>query len=275
MKKTIITAALTGAVTPQSKNPDLPITPKEIAEDAVRVWKEGAAIVHLHMRTDEGVGTMDKERFKEAVLRIRESTDLVINLTSSGERDAPDERRIEHIIELKPEMASYDVGTFNWLPGRIFPNSPDFLRKLGKALIENNVKPEIEVFDFGMINAAEYFQQQERVLPPGSLHFQFCLGVLGQAKATPMNLSRMVELIPQDATWSAFGIGTGHLPIIFTTLALGGHIRVGLEDNIYYTKGQLATNSMLVKRAADCVRQYGNEVATPNEARAMLKLQNC
>ena len=125
--KTIITAALTGAVTPQSKNPDLPITPKEIAEDAIRVWKEGASIVHLHMRTDEGKGTMDKERFKETVQRIRDNTDLVINLTSSGEHGASNERRVEHIAEIKPEMATFDVGTFNWLPGGIFANSADFV----------------------------------------------------------------------------------------------------------------------------------------------------
>lgn len=275
MSKTIITAALTGQVTPKSKNPNLPITPKEIAEDAIRVWKEGAAIVHLHMRTDEGVGTMDKERFKETVQRIKDNTDLVINLTSSGERQAPDERRIEHIVEIKPEMASFDVGTFNWLPGGVFSNPAAFLRKLGAALIENDVKPEIEVFDFGMINAAEYFQQKEGVLPAGSLHFQFCLGVLGQAKATPGNLARMVELMPKDATWSAFGIGPGHMPILFSALALGGNVRVGLEDNIYYSKGVLASNSMLVKRAADCIRQFGNEVATPSDARAMLGLKNC
>lgn len=275
MNKTIITAALTGAVTPQSKNPNLPITPKEIAEDAIRVWKEGAAIVHLHMRTDEGKGTMDKERFRETVQRIRDNTDLVINLTSSGETGASDERRMEHIIELKPELATFDAGTFNWLPGKVFYNGPDFLRKLGRIMMENNVKPEIEVFDFGMLNAAEYYQQKEGILPPGSLHFQFCLGVIGQAKATPLNLSRMVELMPKDATWSAFGVGAGHMPIIYTALALGGNVRVGLEDNIYYSKGQLATNAMLVKRAADCIRQYGNEVATPNDARVMLNLKNC
>ncbi|MGI6072275.1 MAG: 3-keto-5-aminohexanoate cleavage protein [Lachnospiraceae bacterium] len=271
--KHIITAALTGAVTPKEKNNALPITPKEIAADAISVWKEGAAIVHLHMRDDEGIGTMDKERFKETVQRIRDNTNLVINLTSSGETGAADERRMAHIIELKPELASYDIDTFNWLPGKVFMNTPEFLRKLGKALIENGVKPEIEVFDYGMINAAAYYQQKEGVLPEGSLHFQFCLGVIGQAAATPYNLSRMVDLIPEGSTWSAFGIGTGHMPILYTAIALGGNVRVGLEDNIYMKKGELATNTKLVKRAADCIRQYGNEVATPDDAREILGLR--
>ncbi len=272
MAKTIITAALTGAVTPKSKNPNLPTTPVEIAKDAIRVWEKGASVVHLHMRDENELGTMDCERFKETVRIIRENTDLVINLTSSGGSYDCDEGRYQHILELQPEMASFDVGTFNWLPGGIFPNSADFLRKLGKALMEVNVKPEIEIFDFGMINAALYFQEKEQILPPGSLHFQFCLGVLGQAKATPYNLSRMAELTPAHFTWSAFGIGSGHMPILYTAIALGGHVRVGLEDNIYYSKGVLADNSMLVERAAQAIRDYGNEIATPADAREILGL---
>ena len=272
-KKTIITAALTGAVTPKSKNEHLPVTPQEIAEDAINVWKKGASVVHLHMRDENQLGTMDKARFAETVARIRDNTDLVINLTSSGGSYEQDEERFQHIIELKPELATFDTGTFNWLPGGIFPNSAEFLRKLGKAMMGNGVKPEIEIFDFGMINAALYFQEKEHVLPEGSLHLQFCLGVLGQAKATPYNLSRMVELIPDSFTWSAFGIGSGHMPILYTAIALGGNVRVGLEDNIYYSKGVLATNSMLVERAAQAIRDYGNEVATPDDAREILGLK--
>lgn len=273
MAKTIITAALTGAVTPKSKNPNLPTTPKEIAEDALRVWKKGASVVHLHMRDENELGTMDKKRFAEAVHIIRESSDLVINLTSSGGSYEKDEERFEHIAELHPDLATFDTGTFNWLPGGIFPNSAEFLRKLGKMMIQEGIKPEIEIFDFGMINAALYFQEQEHILPEGSLHLQFCLGVLGQAKATPYNLARMVELIPDNFTWSAFGIGKGHLPILYTALALGGNVRVGLEDNIYYSKGVLADNSMLVERAATAIRDYGNEVATPDDAREILGLK--
>ncbi len=272
--KTIITAALTGAVTPKALNPSVPLTPAEIAEDAVKVWKKGAAIVHLHMRDEKGMGTMDKKRFKETFERIRDNTDLVINLTTSG-GPGTDEERFAHLLELKPEMCSYDVGTFNWLPGMVFMNSPEFLRKLGKVCIENNIKPEIEAFDYGMINAAVYFQQKEHVLPEGSLHFQLCLGVTGQAKATPYNVARMAELLPENATWSAFGVGSGHLPVLYTAVACGGHVRVGLEDNVYYSKGVLADNSMLVERAARVIREFGNEVATPDDARKILDLKNC
>lgn len=275
-KKTIITASLTGAVTPKELNPHIPLTPKEIAEDAVRVWKKGAAIVHLHMRDEEGHGTMDKMRFKETVERIRDNTDLVINLTTSGGRDYPcDEVRFEHVIMLKPEMCSYDVGSFNWLPGPIFDNTPEFLRKLGKVCIENDVKPEIEVFDYCMINAAVYFQEKERVLPEGSLHFQLCLGVLGQAKATAYNVAEMSRLLPAGSTWSAFGTGAGHLPVLYSALACGGNVRVGLEDNVYYKKGVLASNEMLVERAARVIEEFGNEVATPDDAREILNLKNC
>ena len=275
MAKTIITAALTGAVTPKSLNPNIPITPKEIAEDAIRCWKAGAAVVHLHMRDENGYGTMDKNRFKETVDRIRSESDVIINLTSSGAKEYPThEMRIEHIVELKPDMCSFDVGTFNWLPGPIFPNSPDFLRMLGKACIENNVKPEIEIFDYGMIDAAVYFQQKEQVLPEGSLHFQFVLGVLGQAKATPYNVARMASLLPEGSTWSALGIGKGHMPVMFTSLACGGNLRVGLEDNVYYSKGVLADNKMLVDRAARAIKEYGNEVATVEDACKILCIRN-
>ena len=264
MAKTIISAALT---------PHIPITPKEIADDAIRVWKEGAAIVHLHMRNDEGRGSLETARFKEAVDRIRDNTDLVLNLSTSGGGNVSDEKRFEHVVTLLPEIASYDVGTFNWLPGGIFANSPDFLRKCGRALIECGVKPEIEVFDGGMINAAMYFLEKEEGILQAPLHFQFVLGVHGMAKAQPQVLTQLHSMLPAGSTWSALGVGAGHLPILYTAIAMGGHVRVGLEDNVYYAKGQLATNSQLVARAARLIREFNNEPATPDEARAILGLK--
>ena len=272
MSKTIITAALTGTITPKTANPHIPCTPAEIAEDAVRVWKEGAAIVHIHVRDDNEMGCMDPKKFRETVERIRDKTDLVINLTTSGGPTPTDEGRWEHLIELKPEMASFDSGTFNWLPGPPFMNTSDFLCKLGKVMIENKVKPEIEVFDTGMINAAIYFMEKAQVLEM-PLHFQFVLGVTGMAKAEPAVVTMMHQMLPAGCTWSALGIGQGHLPVLLTTLALGGHVRVGLEDNIYYSKGRLATNSELVMRAARLIRENNNEPATPDEARAILGLR--
>lgn len=271
--KTIITAALTGAVTPKELNETIPLTPEEIAEDAYNCWKAGAAIVHLHMRDDKGIGTMDKERFKKTIelIKAHKDCDVIINCTTSGAINPTDEERMAHIYELRPEMGSYDAGTFNWMPGTVFMNSPQFLEKLGKCYMETGVKPEIEIFDTGMLGITQYYQKKG--LLPEKLHYQFCLGVLGGMEATVENLNILRSRIPADATWSAFGIGKGHMPIMYATLALGGHIRVGLEDNVYYARGVKATNVMLVERAVKAVELYGNKVATPSEAREILGLK--
>lgn len=273
-KKTVITCCLTGTGTPKSKNPALPTQPKEIAEDAYQVWKAGASIVHLHMRDENHVGTMDVNRFRETVERIKDKCgdDLIINLTSSGAKHVTDEERLAHLIELKPEICSFDAGTFNWLPNFIFENSPEFLRKLGKVCAEYRIKPEIEVFDAGMLYAAQYFAEKEKIIS-GPLHIQFVLGVLGMGKADPQTLCYLYDKLPADCTWAATGVGAGHLPILYTTLALGGHLRVGLEDNLYYAHGQLATNVLLVERAVRAVENYGGEVATADEARALYGLR--
>lgn len=269
--KTIITAALTGAVTPKQKCPALPVTPREIAEDGIRCWKAGASVLHLHMRDENQRGTMDKEKFKEAVHILRNECDAIINLTTSGELGVSDERRMEHVIEIKPEMATFDAGTINAADG-IFENRVDFLIKLGKIMQENGVKPEVEVMDIGMLSAAEWYRKKGVLLNP--IHFQFVLGFgFSGAPATPDNLCYMHNKLPAGATWSAFGTGSAHLPILYTTLALGGNVRVGLEDNIWYQAGVPATNEMLVSRAARLIREFGNTVATPEEARGILNLK--
>ncbi len=271
MAKTIITAALTGTATPKSKNPALPCTPKEIAADAIECWKKGAAVVHLHMRDDELKGTMDKERFRETVNIIRGETDLICNLTSSGETGATYERRMEHIIELKPELATFDAGSINLANGAIFQNKADFLIQLGNAMLENGVKPEIEIMDLGFMAAAEYYLAKGALKAP--LHFQFVLGFFSGAPATPENLALLKGKLPPDATWSALGIGAAHMPILYSAIAMGGHVRVGLEDNLYYSHGKLATNMSLVERAARVIKEFGNEVATPDDAREILGLK--
>lgn len=271
MEKVIISAALTGAVTPKDINPHIPLTPQEIADDAYECWKAGAAVVHLHMRDDQGQGTMDKEKFKEAVALIKDKCDVVINLTTSGDNRASDEDRMAHLIELKPEMASFDAGTFNWMPLGVFMNSPQFLEKLAKVMLENGIKPELEIFDSGMIHNTEYYLKKGLLASPP--HYQFVLGVLGGAMATVDNLVYLRNLIPQGATWSAFGVGKAHLPILYATISLGGHVRVGLEDNVYYAKDRLASNVDLVERAARLIKEANKEVATPDEARKILGLK--
>lgn len=267
----IISAALTGAVTPKEMNENIPLTPEEIAKDAYECWKKGAAIVHLHMRDDEGVGTMNKDKFAKTIKLIREykDCDVVINCTTSGDNRASDDQRIEHVSTLNHiEMASFDAGSFNWMPGGVFMNSPQFLARLGDTLTSRGIKPEIEIFDSGMLGVANYFVDKGILREP--LHYQFCLGVPGGMAATVENLLYLVNHIPTNSTWSAFGIGKHHLPIMYAALALGGHIRVGLEDNVYFSKGVPASNPQLVARAAEAIRLQGKSVATPQQARAML-----
>jgi len=280
MAKTIITAALTGAVTPAGYH--IPETPEQIAKEAYECWKAGAAVVHIHTRADDGLGAMNTAAFKEIVERIRayEDCDVVINCTSSGaspQHPATDEERyLHHMTVPGIEMGSYDAGTFNWMPGGVFMNSPQFLEKLGDVYIERGIKPEIEIFDAGMLGIAEYFVKKGHLSTP--CHYQFCLGVLGGMPATVENLLYLKNHIPAGSTWSAFGVGAGHLPIMYAALALGGNIRVGMEDNVVYGKDAegkkiMATNLMLVERAVQAVRTFGNEPATPAEARQILGIK--
>ena len=271
--KVIITAALTGAVTPKEINEYIPMTPQEIADDAYACWKAGAAVVHLHMRDDKGIGTMDQERFAETIRLIKKHEDcnVVINCTTSGDNSASDEERVAHVKALKPEMASFDAGSFNWMPFGVFKNEPKFLEKLAQTLQETGVKPEIEVFDTGMLGVTDYYLKKGMLTAP--THFQFVLGVKGGMEATIENLLFLLRKIPEGSTWSAFGIGAGHMPILYATIALGGHVRVGLEDNVYLAKGVKATNVQLVERAVAAVKTYGKEVADPDEAREILGLK--
>ncbi len=280
-KKTIITAALTGAVTPKELNPYIPLTPSEIAEDAYNCWKAGAAIVHLHMRDDEGFGTMDKEKFAETIKLIRKhkDCDVVINCTSSGStKPLTPEQRMEHFNSIPEiEIGSYDAGTMNWGCAMVFENNPKFLEQLSQCYIDQQIVPEIEIFDMGMMGNAKYYIKKN--LLPDPAYFQFVLGVLGGMDATVENLQFLVKNLPPGSRWSAFGIGLGHLPIMFASLALGADgIRVGLEDNVIMGKDEegnkiLATNVKLVKRAVDAVKAFGNVPATPDEARKILGIK--
>jgi uncharacterized protein (DUF849 family) len=214
---------------------------------------------------------MDKGRFIETVGRIRQRCDIVLNLTTSGDLNATDEARMAHLVELKPELASFDAGSMNWLHSTLFINHPAFLEKLAGVMNEHGVMPEIEVFDPGMFYNATYYMKKGILRGPG--YFQFVLGAAGGIAATVENLVYLKSLLTPDAAWSAFGIGAGHLPILFATLALGGHIRVGMEDNVLYAKGRLAKNNAeFVARAARLVREANGNVATPTSARQILAL---
>ena len=278
-KKTIITAAVTGAWPKKENNPNVPMTPQEIADDVYACWKAGAAIAHLHMRDDEGNGTMDTAKFEETVNLIHTKypdCDIILNLTTSGDIHADDEIRVAHVKKLKPEMASYDCGSMNCLNSGLFINSPKFLTDCGLLFQETNTKPEIEAFDPGMIGNAAYYIKKGVLKTP--VHFQFCMGCANGIPGTMKNLIFMKETADElvgkgNYTWSCFGVGHSAMEMLYGAVALGGGIRVGMEDNVMYAKGQLAeSNVQFVERAARVIREYGNEVATPAEAREMLGL---
>jgi 3-keto-5-aminohexanoate cleavage enzyme len=270
-RKTIITVAPTGAWPSKKDNPAIPLTPQEIADDVYDCWQGGAAIAHLHMRDDQGIGTMDTEKFKETVELVRKKCDIVLNLTTSGELNASDEKRMAHLKILKPELASYDAGSMNWAHTTLFLNPPAFLEKLGETMIDLGVKPEIEIFDPGMIYNSLHYIKKGVIKEPA--HFQFVLGAAGGIGATIENLVFLKGLLPANSTWSAFGIGRSATPIMLTTIAMDGHVRVGMEDNVFYGKGVLAkSNRQFVEKAARLIKEADKEPATPDEARQLLGL---
>lgn len=269
--KTIITVATTGAWPKKKDNPNIPMTPQEIANDVYECYKAGAAICHLHMRDDEGNGTMDTAKFEETVDLIKKKCDIVINCTTSGDLNATDETRQAHLKSIRPELASYDCGSMNWMHNSLFINHPKFLEQLGMTMQEEGVKPEIEIFDAGMIYNSLYYLKKGVLKAP--IHYQLVLGAAGGSAATIENLVYLKGLLPEGCTWGALGIGKQHVPIMLTAVAMGGHLRVGMEDNVMWSAGVLAeSNAQLVKRAADIVRIAGNEVATPEDARKILNI---
>ncbi|BBA51375.1 3-keto-5-aminohexanoate cleavage protein [uncultured Fusobacterium sp.] len=271
--KRVITAAITGSWPTREQNPNLSITPEEIAADVYECWKAGAAIAHIHVRNDDGTPSTDFEKYKETIERIRayKDCDICLNITSSGSVGFGDEERIYPLQKLLPEMASYDAGTLNWQHRTIFENHPRFLEKLGNALIESNIKPEIEIFDAGMIYNTIYYMKKGVLKAP--CHFQIVLGCPGGMTSTVENLVFLKNLIPEGSTWAACGIGSGHMPIMMAAIAMGAHIRVGMEDNVMWQKGVPAeSNAQFVKRAKELLEINGLEAATPDEARQIYGL---
>jgi 3-keto-5-aminohexanoate cleavage enzyme len=272
MGNVIITAAITGSRISRDVAPNIPITPEEIVLSSVDCWNAGASIVHIHVRDPKtGLGTQDLDLFRQVVEPLREKTDLLLCLTTSGipGRNLPIEERLIP-LELEPELASFDAGSIN-LGGTAFINTPEFLEAAAKKMREKGVKPELEIFDVGMIVTCLRMRDEGHLEEP--LHFQFVLGTPWGSPATPKSFLHLYEHIPQGSTWSIIGIGKGHLPMSMMGLIMDGHIRVGMEDNVYYQRGELAkSNAQFVERIVRIAREYGREVATPAEARGILGL---
>jgi 3-keto-5-aminohexanoate cleavage enzyme len=275
MSKLIITCALCGVGTTKDQNPHVPITPDEIAADGLECVKAGASTLHIHVRDAKGVNIMDKDIFVEVVGKIRQRVaqaglDVVINVTTSGSKFSY-EQRMSHLELVKPEMCSYDPGTMNWANSYVFLNEPKFLEELGTLTQELGVKPEIEIFDAGMIGNVNHYLKKGFLKPP--LHCQLVLGVPGGMPGTAESIAYMLPKLPADSTWSITGIGKDHMSCMLMGLAEGCHgLRVGLEDNIFFEKGVLATNPRLVARAVELGKLAGREIANAAETREILGL---
>lgn len=275
-KKIIITAALCGAGTTKKQTPYVPITPEEIAADAVACAKAGASIIHIHVRDEQGANTMEVERFCYVMNYVQAALDKeglspVLNPTTSGSK-FPIEMRLGSLPILKPEMCSYDPGSLNWGNSYIFKNEPKFLEDLGTMCQELNCKPECEVFDGGFCGNIAYYLKKGFL--KGPVHAQLVLGVAGGMPGTIESIDYLTRHLPADCTWSITGIGHAHMPCLLGGLAAGcDGLRVGLEDNIYMEKGVLATNEQLVERACRIAVDAGREIATPAETREILGLK--
>ena len=273
MAKTIITAAVVGSGATKEMNPAVPYTPKDIAQAAIECWHAGAAVTHIHVREPEtGIVSSRLELFQEVVDRIRQACDIIINLTTSGGNIKGDniiEERLEPVM-LQPEICSLDIGSMNFGTG-VFLNPPEWGRAAAKRMREHNVKPEIEVFDAGHIRQAIPLIDEGLFDDPP--YIQLCMGAGWGIEATPENLLFMKGLLPPDLPWSVLGVGRTQLPMITMGILLGGHIRVGFEDNIYLRRGvPLESNAQMVDIAVKLVEQLQGEIATPDDARQILGL---
>ncbi|MBX4176582.1 3-keto-5-aminohexanoate cleavage protein [Streptomyces geysiriensis] len=287
----IITCALTGAGDTVRKSPHVPVTPEQIARNAVEAAAAGAAVVHIHVRDPEtGDPSRDPKLYREVVERIKETgTDVVINLTAGMGGDLvidPDDplthlpgtdlvgglERLPHVEDLLPDICTLDCGSLNFGDGsNLYVSTPDMLRDGARRIQELGVRPELEIFDTGHL----WFAKQ--LLAEGLLDdptvFQLCMGIPWGAPADPGVLQSMVNMLPDGARWASFALGRMQMPWVAQSILLGGHVRVGLEDNLYLGKGNKATNAQLVERAVTITESIGARVATPDEARATLGLK--
>jgi 3-keto-5-aminohexanoate cleavage enzyme len=274
IEKLVITVAPTGSVPRKKDTQYVPVTPDEIAETAYLCEQEGASVIHVHCRDENENPTSDYTVFKETVDKIRKRTHLIIMASTSGIAGKSDEERSEP-LKTKPEMASLTTGSLNFAgrkPSIVYVNTWETITFLAGRMFETNIKPEIEAFDVAFINQGLKLIREGLVREP--THFQLVMGVDGGIPATPENSLHMYRQLPHNATFSIAGIGRGQLSMSTMAIILGGHVRIGLEDNIYYGKGKLAPNEEFVARVRRLAEELQREVATPEESRKILGLQS-
>lgn len=267
MEKLIVTVAPAGAEVSRQDNPNLPLTPEEIAQAVCDSWREGASIAHLHVYDERSAPTQDPAVFARTIELIRNRCDIIIQVSTGGAIGMTAGQRLAPVF-LKPEMASLTPGSINFAAG-VFLNPPADVRAFAAAMKEAGVKPEVEVFDAGMIGAALALAREGLLAEP--MHFDFVLGVPGGIAATPKNLLFLAESVPAGSTWTVAGVGRHQLAMSVMAILVGGHVRVGFEDNVYYSRGVLAaSNAQFVGRVARLARELGREVASAAEARKIL-----
>lgn len=290
-QKTVLTCAITGGVTSKENTPYLPCTPEQIATSSLEAAEAGAAVVHIHVREDDGKPSISLDKYRETVELIRKQNDkLIINLTTGpGAKFIPDNtrlitarpestmlpagRRVSHILQLKPDICSIDFNTMNESDHkRIRMNMPYVVKDMLRLVQSVGTKPELEIFGSGDFYLAREFEK-EGLFTTGKPLWQFATGVKYGIAPTPEAIHYYHNMLPDDALWSAFGIGKEEMPILATTWLYGGHVRVGIEDNVYLEKGVLAeTNAQLVKKAVGIIKDLGGEIANYEEARAIYDL---
>ncbi len=272
MEKLIITAAICGAEVTKEQNPAVPYTVEEMVREANSAYDAGAAIVHVHVREDDGTPTQDRERFRVCMEAIKKACPDVILIPSTGGAVGMSAEERLQPTELFPEMATLDCGTCNF-GDEVFENTMPMMRDFGKRMIENSIKPEYECFEMGHLDTIVRMAEKGQV-PGGSMQFNFVLGVLGCTPATTENLVWLVRNIPAGSTWTATGIGRYQFTLAASAIAMGGNVRVGFEDNLYISKGVLAkSNGELVAKVVRIANELGREIATPADARRILGLK--
>jgi 3-keto-5-aminohexanoate cleavage enzyme len=268
MNPVIITCAITGAETTRERQPSLPMTPEEQAVAAAEAVQAGASIIHLHVRDEQGKPTQSVDRFRESISAIREAAPGVIIQISTGGAVGESIENRSRPLELKPEMASLNLGTMNF-GDDVFYNHPRDVVGLAARMQKLGVMPELEIYEAGMLESALRLAKQGVLREP--LHFQFVLGVPGGMSGEASNLMHLISLLPRGVHWGVAGIGRYQLPLAALALTLGGHVRVGFEDNIYYRKGEVArSNAQLVERVARIARELDRDIAKPADVRRML-----
>lgn len=283
--KVIITAALSGSTTVKEQNPAVPYSPKEFAEEAARCYRAGAAMVHVHARLEDGTPTHEVDKIRAVHDAIKQKTpELIVNLTSAVGMGKTKEQRLEQILEIAPEMASLNTNTMNFgvidrktgkvIVDYIFDNTFEMLQDFSRAMEENGVKPEIECYDMGGVDNVLLIMKQGMFSDP--MNFNFVWGVAGGQKFRPEVFAAMVHALPPTANFTTCGVGRNEFPAIMQSCIMGGHMRVGLEDNVRMPNGELAKgNYELVEQAVRVAELCSREPATPEEARKIMGLRGC